>query len=354
MTSYCTFLVLDPSHVEAVDSLCSTVGWTTRFIPDPSERFWFQKSCVTEISHPAALIKPPAGSVAGQLMVIDADETTANNVVGLVCAARNIIEANPGQHATLRRTFELPENSTEQLGVFRDVFRSRGFFEQFSHSFDFPLAVALAATAWPDKGFVYAIHKLSRSLDTGSITWWSTHPVYGQIFDKHSELYSSHVSTSIAINLAFSAIEELKLQVKSSASKARFLAGDWNPAVLKDLLGRLQNAGIDVGQKVNWIVRGDQSKPEASIKPALGAPAAYSDGQVVRDVELTIPEALHISSFIRNFMTAHGFSEASPFLGPYEVFNVQSLARRLILSKSRLWNVTTEDILRRTNSETEG
>jgi hypothetical protein len=124
--------------------------------------------------------------------------------------------------------------------------------------------------------------------------------------------------------------------------------------VLRDLLERLQNAEIDVGQKMNWIVRGDKSKPEASVKPALGAPAPYSDGQVVRDVELTIPEALHISSFIRNFMTAHGFSEVSPFLGPYEVFNVQSLARRLILSKSRLWNVSTEDILRRTNSETEG
>jgi hypothetical protein len=330
MTSYCTFLVFDPTHVQAVDSLRSATGMTIRFIPDPSERFWFQKGCVTEISHPAALIKPPAGSVAGQLMVIDADETTANNVVGLVCAARNIIEANPGRQATLRRAFELPDNTTEQLGIFRDVFRSRGFFEQFCHSFDFPLAIALATTAWPDKGFVYAIHKLSRSYETESITWWSTHPVYGQIFDKHSELYSSHVSTSIAINLAFSAIEELKLQVKSSASKARFLAGDWNPAVLKDLLGRLQNAGIDVGQRVNWIVRGDQSKPEGSIKPALGAPAPYGDGQVVRDVELTIPEALHVSSFIRNFMTAHGFGEASAFLGPYEVFNVQSLARRLI------------------------
>ncbi|WP_315768619.1 MULTISPECIES: hypothetical protein [unclassified Bradyrhizobium] len=310
---------------------------------------------MTEISHPAALTTPPEGSIAGQLMVIDADETTANNIIGLIYAASNIIEGNTKQHAS--RAFELPENPTEQLAVFRDVFRTRGFFEQFSQSFDFPLAVALAATAWSDKGFVYAIHKLSRSLETESITWWSTHPMYGQIFDKHSELYSNHVSTSIAINLAFSAIEELKLQVKSSVTKPRFLAGDWNPVVRKDILERLQNAGIDVDQKMNWIVRGDKSKPEESIKEstkqALGAPAPYSDGQVVRDVELTIPEALHISSFIRNFMTAHGFSEASAFLGPYEVFNVQSLARRLILSKSRLWNVSTEDILRRTNSETE-
>lgn len=354
MTSYCTFLVLDPTHVEAVDSLRSATGRTIRFIPDPSERFWFHKSGLTEISHPDALITPPADSIAGQLMVIDAEETTANNIICLVYAASNIIEGSPKQHVTLPRAFELPENPKEQRGLFRDVFRSRGYFEQFRHSYDFPLAVALAAAAWPDRRFVYAIHKLSRSFETESITWWSTHPRYGQIFERHSELYSRHVSTSIAINLAFSAIEELKLQVKSSATKMRFLAGDWNPAVLTDILERLHNEGIDVGQKMNWIVRGDKSKLEENIKPTLGVPAPYSDGQVVRDVELTIPEALHVSSFIRNFMTAHGFSEVSASLGPYEVFNVQSLARRLILSKGRLWNISTEDILRRTNSETEG
>ncbi|WP_035701216.1 hypothetical protein [Bradyrhizobium genomosp. I (2014)] len=352
MTSYCTFLVFNPTHVEAIDFLCSAAGWKIRFIADPSERFWFYRNGVTEISHPAALIKPRAGSVAGQLMVIDSDETTANNIIGLVCTACDVIEGNCKQNARFRRAFELPEDPTEQIGIFRDVFRRHGFFEQFSHNLDFPLAVALAATAWQDRRLVYAIHKLSRSFETESITWWSTHPRYGQIFEKHSERYSAHVNTSIAINLAFSAIEEIELQVKSSAAKARFLAGDWNPAVLKDILDRLQKAGIEVGQKVNWIVRGEESKSEESIKPALGAPAPYGDGQVVRDVELTIPEALHVSSFIRNFMTAHGFSEASAFLGPYEVFNVQSLARRLILSKSRLWNVSTDDILSRTDSET--
>jgi hypothetical protein len=137
MTSYCTFLVLDPSHVDAVDSLCSTIGWTTRFIPDPSERFWFQKGCVTEISHPAALIKPPAGSVAGQLMVIDADETTANNVVGLVYAAINC-DRGPADRTTelvwrssptfidaystdIRRLFDVSSKSLKFLALPRGI-----------------------------------------------------------------------------------------------------------------------------------------------------------------------------------------------------------------------------------------
>lgn len=351
MTSYCTFLVFNPAHVEAVDFMCSAAGWKTRFIADPSERFWFYKHGVTEISHPDALTMRPAGSIAGQLMVLDLDETTANNIIGLVRAANDVLGGSYKQDAPFRRGFELPDDPSEQTSVFRNVFRSRGFFEQFNHDSDFPLAVALAATAWRDRRLVYAIHKLSRSFEAESITWWSAHPRYGQIFDKHSDLHSAHVNTSIAINLAFSAIEEIKLQVKSSPSEARFLAGEWNPAVLKDISDRLTEAGIDVEQKVNSVVRGEKSKSEDSIKPTLGAPAPYGDGQVVRDVQLTIPDALHTSSFIRNFMTAHGFSESSEFLGPYEVFNVQSLARRLVLSKAQLWNVSTEDVLRRTGSE---
>lgn len=349
MKSYCTFLVLDPTHVEAVASLSSAAGWKIRFIPDPSERFWFYKNGVTQISHPAALIKPLAGSTPGQLMVVDSDETTANNISALIGAANDVLEGMPSQQLKFRNAFELPEDRDEQLSIFRNVFRTHGLFEQFGHSSDLPLATAVAARAWPDKSLVYAIHKLALSLEMESITWWSTHPRYGQIFDKHTERHSGHVRTSAAINLAFSAIEEIKLQVKSSATNKRFLdneTGEWGPKVLHDILERLRNAGIDVEQRLNWVVRGEASKSEEGIKPTLGMPAPYFDNQIVRDLELTIPEALHISSFIRNYMTAHGFSEASAFLGPYEVFNVQSLARRLILSKCQLWNASTEDVLR--------
>lgn len=129
---------------------------------------------------------------------------------------------------------------------------------------------------------IYAIHKLSRSFATESITWWSAHPRYGQIFEKHSPLYAAHVGTTIAINLAFSAIEELQLQVKSSAKNKRWVdskAGQWNPDVLEDLRARLRAAHIDPDRTMTWIVRGDRSLAETEITPALGIPAPYSDGQ---------------------------------------------------------------------------
>jgi hypothetical protein len=100
---------------------------------------------------------------------------------------------------------------------------------------------------------------------------------------------------------------------------------------------------------VPWVVRGDISAAEAAItKPtlgALGSPAPYTDDQVVRDVALPLPEAIHVCSYLRNFMTAHRFTEALESVGPYEVFNVQSVARRILLSKCGIWDVCTDDLL---------
>ena len=78
----------------------------------------------------------------------------------------------------------------------------------------------------------------------------------------------------------------------------------------------------------------------------LGSPAPYADTEVVRDIEVTLPDALHISSFLRNFMTAHRFNETTKFIGPYEVFNVQNLVRRILLSKAGLWRVDTDEVLK--------
>ncbi len=72
--------------------------------------------------------------------------------------------------------------------------------------------------------------------------------------------------------------------------------------------------------------------------------AEHSDGHKVRDVTVSLPDAIHACSYLRNFMTAHAFSSNTPRLGPYEVFNVQSVARRLILSNCKLWNVWTDDL----------
>ncbi|MBB5520203.1 hypothetical protein, partial [Amphiplicatus metriothermophilus] len=192
---------------------------------------------------------------------------------------------------------------------------------------------------------VYAIHKLSESYETEAITPWSAHPGHGQIFEKHSGEFSDHVRTSIAINLAYSAIEEMNLQVNSNREKNVWSCNKtftWNPDVLKDIESRLCAAGIDPASSVVWVVRGAET--EVAIHPIRNHSSSYSDGQTVRDNELSLPDAIQACRYLRNYMTAHAFGSDTPRLGPYEVYNVQQVARFLILSKCGVWNVRTVDL----------
>jgi hypothetical protein len=276
--------------------------------------------------------------------MVEAERTEANNIIQLIRAAELIVEGFPDQKYANPSGFEIPDDSAVRASIFADLFRTTGFFELFSFNMERPVGFAVAANAWSDRHTVYAIHKLAKSYETEAITPWSAHPRYGQIFEKHSGEFSDHVRSSIAINLAFSAIEELDLQINSSREKPRWLDKDytWNPRVLKDITSRLEKMGIDLNRTIDWIARGDET--ELAIQPARDQFSAYADGQVVRDIELSIPDAIHACSYLRNFVTAHAFGKETPRLGPYEVYNVQQVARFLVLSKCGLFNVWTHDL----------
>lgn len=96
-------------------------------------------------------------------------------------------------------------------------------------------------------------------------------------------------------------------------------------------------------ENVDWIVRGDET--ELTIQPTRDRFSDYSDGQIVRDIEFHLPDAIHACSYLRNFMTAHAFGQETQRLGPYEVYNVQQVARFLMLSICGLFNVWTGDLL---------
>lgn len=343
MGEYCSFFVVEPEICELIQKIWSGTEGSLKFLPDPSRRFWFTNSGMQTFEHPSAVDESRTkNQVPGNLLVVDAEEETAMNMIQLIYACGNVIHAFPELRSGMPSAVELPRNNSERAVLFENVFRTDPFFKKFTYRDHFAIAVAMAEAAWPDRLFRYAIHKLSRSYEEECVTFSSLHPRHGQIFDKHTTIHSEHVTTSVAINLAFSAIEELHLKVNSSSSKKRFTNSEmpkWNPVVLMDIKNRLSDAGIDPDETVEWIVRGEPTEPK--LKPELGFPSRYSSSQVVRDLELKIPDALHYCSYIRNYMTAHAFSDKTTLLGPYEVFNVQHVARCLILSKSNLMRVDT-------------
>lgn len=185
MASFCSFLVFEPRQTDLVTSLCSQAGWNSSFIPDPSKRFKFHATGYSQITDPHALSEMSAlkkGDKRGQLLVLHGTEGESDNIISLISSAYVIVEGFADRDNRSLSGFELPSDTSEQADIFKHVFQTRGFFEKFTYQREMPVAVAIAAKAWPDKQLVYAIHKLSRSYDTESITPWSMHPRYGQIF----------------------------------------------------------------------------------------------------------------------------------------------------------------------------
>mgnify|MGYP003675741700 CR=1 FL=1 len=348
MTTFCSFLVFKPEQTALVKSLCEEAGWTVGFVTDPSGRFRFDTNSVSTRMLPPAL--DPCGPLQGgetygELLTIEGEEAEANNIIQLIQAANVIVEGFPSEKFGSAPAMALPDEPSSRVSIVENVFRTTGFFECFSFDVERPVAVAMATKAWGNTRTIYA---------TEAITPWSTHPRHQQVFEKSSSKFADHVQTSIAINLAFSAIEELKLQVNSSSKKPRWLSNTehtWNPVVLENLVARLKEAGIDPERKINWVVRG--SEPGLQIEPKREL-ASYADAEgKIRDTQFSVPDAIHACSYLRNYMTAHAFGSESPLVGPYEVFNVQHVVRFLILSLLSLSGVSAADLEERCACETE-
>ncbi|MFD1330321.1 hypothetical protein [Mycoplana ramosa] len=351
--NFCSFMIFESSQTELVGRMCKEAEWDVRFIPDPSTRFQFYpEGGVCELSNTNFVAKYGGlrdGAAYGQLLVIQAGEADATNIVNLIQASSDVQEGFPD--ATVHSSvLEIPDDPSEQVSLFENVFKKPGFFERFSFKAERPIAVAMATRAWADRRTSYAIHKLSRSYQTEAVTPWSLHPRRGQIFDKHSNLLSDHVTSSIAINLAYSAIEELDLGIKSSVKKPRWIdnaSHTWNPDVLQDIESRLEQVGITPDRGLEWIIRGEPT--EVVMEPVRPQLRCQTADEIVRDVRYTFPDAIHACSFLRNFKTAHAFSRDTPRIGPYEVYNVQQVARSLILSKCGLWGVSAANLREQLN-----
>ncbi len=197
--------------------------------------------------------------------------------------------------------------------------------------------------SYGDDSIQYAIEKYKLSLEINSMTPHSANPKYGQMFDHYNVDKRYHTSGAFAIIAAFSAVEELGLEIRSSPKKHRFIdneKGVWNPTVLNDLKERLEKIGITQENTFDWIFRGEKTEVEKDLKPYFGHDSQWTKiNEEVRDKTLTFPEAIHNLSYLRNFIASHKFKELTQFISPYDIFNAQSLARNLILRTLGIWQV---------------
>jgi hypothetical protein len=336
---YGTFLVTEPELAEASWPATDGVGWGLAYRDDPSHRHWAApdgRSVTIKSRSPTdeELRFHIGWHVPCQELIIEAfDETMAHNVCSLMLGG--ILLAYP-------EAINLPDDASVYPvdEVTEDMLTSSPMAGEFTHQRNAAFGADVARRAWGDDSLIYGIEKYRLSLHLDWFTPHSAAPRYGQVFGNDRPEYSYHAQAAYAIVIAYSVSEELGLEVRSSSQRPRFIGNDkdeWNPRVKEDLVERLAAAGVDHQEPFVWIHRGDPTEVEKAVKPRLGSPATYAHGEVVRDREMELVDAIHQASYLRNFITAHKFSDLVKSIGPYDVHNAQLLARRLLLSRLGLW-----------------
>jgi hypothetical protein len=200
---------------------------------------------------------------------------------------------------------------------------------------DFPLACAIAAKASRRRHWAYAIAKFKFSKSLYSVHHMDLEPW----FSRHLPISSfpdDHIMFSYSIIAAYSALEDLGIELRASASRPSRVKGEWNPIVLQDLEGRLIKGGVNLKETLLWTVRGTKRRIEKRrpIPPAAKAPWS---GWTVRDSELPLTDAIAYADWLRDCVASHNVKVLTRVLSPYDVVNVQHLARRLLLECLGFW-----------------
>ncbi|MPM87805.1 hypothetical protein SDC9_134905 [bioreactor metagenome] len=269
---------------------------------------------------------------AYELVIVSPDEITAENVNSLIYSARLL--CNP--------QFDFKENTLIELNETDELVKIGGRFSecfvQKAICSNMILACLIAAHA-SNADLEYALEKYKFSLSLDWFTPHSAHPYYGHVFYTGLESNKSNVNKIYAFLCTYSIIEELGVDIRSSSKKPRFLNNEWNPEVLNDIKLRLNKIGLDFDTKMEWLIRGkpnplyDEIKQKFTTKSQYYNPANY-----VYDLELKIYEAIHYCSYIRSFYLAHKTDKTVKYINPYDIHNIQSLVRILILSATGFWS----------------
>ncbi len=202
-------------------------------------------------------------------------------------------------------------------------------------------ACALAAQASRHHSSVYAIHKLHLSYRSCCVSGMDLQPSPYKLYRVENDPIS-HVYVANAVTLAYSAIEELRLDMPHG-KQSRMPDGSWIAEIKEDLERRLRRAHIDLSDSHIWTLGGPPTRIERRRTPPKGSRKPKWARGSVRDIELPIIDAIAMASWLRSKISTHRFSSGTKSLTPYDAHNVQSLARRLILERFRLTDIKPEE-----------
>ncbi len=201
---------------------------------------------------------------------------------------------------------------------------------------DFPLTCLIAAKASFRKEYQYALIKNMTSHEFISMEPMDLDPKEWLPSKFVSFSVEYQVRCAYAIVLAYSVIEELSFEVRANNQNNSFIKGKWNPVVKSELESRLKKNRINLKEDFLWVLRDTPTRIEHERQLIIQSKANWAFGKI-RDVNIEVIDALARASWLRSKVSAHKLKELAGALNVYEVYNVQNLARRLLLEKMGFW-----------------
>ena len=336
MTTFRTYCITSQQDTQKICALHNNDDRLV-FKPDPTKCYWQSPDgkSFSHFLHPDRENVVPINQILENEFLLQVEnEEEAESIISTIRGG--VLLAYPDSNfATVEpELLELTNEFNEA------IYKERWYSDKFQKFDDFLFGHRVWKIADKNSVLLYAIEKYKLSLALSSFNPHYASPRYGKLFEEYENQFSYHTKAAFAIIAAFSAIEEMGLEIRSSQQKPRFLnpdTGEWNSKVLEDITNRLLQINIKPNDRIDWIFRGQPSQIELALKPYFGLDSEWADGKDVRDKSLTYHEAIHNASYLRNYIAAHKFNELTANINPYDVFNVQNLLRRLILTKMGLW-----------------
>lgn len=193
-------------------------------------------------------------------------------------------------------------------------------------------ACCAAVKASRRRAWQYAVTKFRFSLKLYGLYAADLDPFRSRQHFALSRFADDHVMFGYAIMAAYSAIEDLGLELRASRENPSRINGAWNPVVKQELEARLRAAGVSLDETLLWTIRGSDTSIQRRRPVPVASRARWAGGLVVRDGQVELVDAIAYADWLRDKIAAHGVNkELTPSLSPYDVVNVQHVARRLIM-----------------------
>jgi hypothetical protein len=335
MFTFRTFIIVDLQTAHALELLKYPSAWHLRVFDDPSCRHWQDKNGKGSSTNmgKGRGTSPNGMILAKEIILVAESQIIADNVFSLIYSSSLL--AYPDKYRIEATSGIMIVTDSHDL-----LLEAGSLDLEFTRNEYLYIGVLILLKAWKKPELLYSIEKFAISLDLDSVSPHSVNPVYGKVFDNYDPSYHYHVIASYAVICAFSVLEEIGLEIRSSSKNPRFIKNDgeeiWNPVVYQETEKRLKEIGLSASYQFHWVERGEETEVQKHVKPKFGVRIYLNDPEL-RDTNMELIEAIHRCSYIRNFIASHKFKTQTQFISPYDVHNVQTVSRVLLINRLGLW-----------------